>query len=287
MTAVSIAEVAALVGVGIIAGWLGSLVGIGGGIVTVPAMVILLDVDFPVAVAASLVAVIATSVTTGTAGKGLANLRLGMTLEVATTIGAVVGGVTAVYVSESVLAAVFAGVAVLTALYMLRAAHRPKERLVEEALTGRGWEEPGSIAGAYVDEFRGGLIRYRAERIPVGLAVSLVAGGISGMLGVGGGFLKIPAMNLGMNIPIRIASATSNFMVGITAAASVFVYFARGFVQPMVAGPLVLGIVAGSWVGIRTAERTRPALVKRILAVTLIVVAVEMVFRSTGMDAGG
>jgi hypothetical protein len=289
MSEVSIGDLAALIGVGIAAGWLGSLVGIGGGIVVVPVLVIALGVDFRVAVASSLVAVIATSVTAGSVytGTGLANLRLGMVLEVATTIGAVAGGLAAILLSTRFLAGVFAGVALTTALYMLRGAYRPRTRLVEAVVSARGWEETGTLAGAYFDEFRGGLVRYRGERVQVGLAVSLAAGGISGMLGVGGGFLKVPAMNLGMNIPIKVASATSNFMIGITAAASVFVYFARGFVQPLVAAPLALGVVAGSWAGAQTAGKAHPVVVKMILVVTLLFVALQMGLRSAGVEIGG
>ena len=278
----------ALVGMG--AGWLGALVGIGGGIIIVPTLVLGFGIDFRVAVAASLIAVIATSTTAGSiyVGQGLANMRLGMTLEVATTVGGVTGGLAATVLPVGTLASVFAVVMVATSVLMLRGARRAPQRAVEPAETGLvGWEEPGALAGAYPDPDRGGFIRYRAHRLPLGSAVSLLAGAVSGMLGVGGGFLKVPAMNLGMGVPVKVAAATSNFMIGVTAAASVFIYFARGFVQPLLAAPLTLGVIAGSWAGTITSGKAQPAVLKRIMAVILVVVAVEMALRAVGVGLDG
>jgi len=171
---------------------------------------------------------------------------------------------------------------------VLRGAGHPTLRLVETmAVDEVGWEEPGMLAGAYVDEARGGLVRYRAKRLWVGSAVSLLAGSVSGMLGVGGGFLKVPAMNLGMDVPVKVAAATSNFMIGVTAAASVFIYFQRGYLEPLVAVPVALGVVGGSLVATRMASAAPPRLVKRILAAVLVVVAVEMGLRALGVGFGG
>jgi hypothetical protein len=117
--------------------------------------------------------------------------------------------------------------------------------------------------------------------------VSFLAGGLSGMLGVGGGFLKVPAMNLGMGVPIKVAAATSNFMIGVTAVASLFIYFARGFVQPLLAAPLALGVVAGSWAGTRTSDKAQPAMLKRVLAAILVLVAVQMALRTIGVGFDG
>jgi hypothetical protein len=276
--------------VGVAAGWLGALVGIGGGIIIVPALVLGFGVDFQVAVATSLIAVIATSTTAGSVyvGMGLANMRLGMTLEVATTIGGVAGGLAATVLSASLLGGVFSVVMLATSLLMLRGARRPPERLVEPSEVGAlGWEEPGTLAGAYFDHNRGGMVRYRVTRLPVGSMVSFLAGGLSGMLGVGGGFLKVPAMNLGMGVPIKVAAATSNFMIGVTAVASLFIYFARGFVQPLLAAPLALGVVAGSWAGTRTSDKAQPAMLKRVLAAILVLVAIQMALRTIGVGFDG
>lgn len=290
MSVVSLSTLLALAAVGIGAGWLGALVGIGGGVVIVPALVLGFGLDFRVAVAASLVAVIATSTTAGSVyvGRGIANMRLALTLEIATTVGAIAGGLVATVLSPNVLAGIFAAVMAITAVLMVRGARRPRERLVEQVPEHEtGWEEPGTLAGAYIDEVRGGLVRYRVEHLPVGWSVSLLAGGVSGMLGVGGGFLKVPAMNLGMDVPIKVAAATSNFMIGVTAAASVFIYFARGFVEPLVVAPLTLGVIVGSWMGTHSSGRARPEVLKRVMALILAVVAVQMALRAAGVTIGG
>jgi len=279
-----------MVVLGLGAGWLGALVGIGGGVVIVPTLVLGFGLDIRFAVAASLVAVIATSTSAGSVylGRGITNTRLGMTLEVATTIGGMTGGLVAALVPVDVITALFAGVMSVTAVLVLRGAGHPTLRLVETmAVDEVGWEEPGMLAGAYVDEARGGLVRYRAKRLWVGSAVSLLAGSVSGMLGVGGGFLKVPAMNLGMDVPVKVAAATSNFMIGVTAAASVFIYFQRGYLEPLVAVPVALGVVGGSLVATRMASAAPPRLVKRILAAALVVVAVEMGLRALGVGFGG
>ncbi len=279
----------ALAGLGVASGWLGALVGIGGGVVIVPALVLGFGVDFRVGVAASLVAVIATSTTAGSAyvGQGLVNMRLGMTLEVATTIGGVAGGLAATLLSPRILAGFFTVVMAATAFLMLRGARNPRRRKVETVHTDTGWEETGRLAGAYMDPARGGLVRYETRRLPIGSAVSLVAGAVSGMLGIGGGFLKVPAMNLGMDVPVKVAAATSNFMIGVTAAASVFIYFARGFIQPLLVAPLTLGVIAGSWAGTRTSARVHPSLLKRVLALVLILAAIQMGLRSIGVGLDG
>ncbi|HEX9978221.1 MAG TPA: sulfite exporter TauE/SafE family protein, partial [Acidimicrobiia bacterium] len=281
-------SVSGLLGVG--AGWLGALIGIGGGVVIVPVLVLLFGVDIRVAVAASLVAVIATSTSAGSVylGRGLTNMRLGMTLEVATTIGGLTGGLAAALLPVDVIAALFALVMGIASVLVLRGASRPPQRRVEP-VSGRaaGWEEPGSLAGAYFDEARGGMVRYQARRLWVGSAVSLLAGSVSGLLGVGGGFLKVPAMNLGMNVPVKVAAATSNFMIGVTAAASVFIYFQHGYVEPLVAVPITLGVVAGSLVATRMAGSAPAPMVKRILAVVLVAVALQMALRAVGVGFGG
>jgi uncharacterized membrane protein YfcA len=207
-----------------------------------------------------------------------------MTLEVATTIGGVTGGLVATVLSASLLGGVFSAVMLVTSLLMLRGARRSPERLVVPSEVGAlGSEEPGTLAGAYFDQRRGGMVHYRVTRLLVGSTVSLLAGAVSGMLGVGGGFLKVPAMNLGMGIPMKVAAATSNFMIGVTAVASLFIYFARGFVQPLLAAPLALGVVAGSWAGTRTSDKAQPAMLKRILAAVLVLVAVQMALRAVGV----
>ena len=299
--------VVALLVVGVFAGWLGAVVGIGGGIVIVPVLVLAFGFDIRVAVATSLVAVVATSTAAGSAyvGRGTANMRLGMSLEVATTIGGITGGLAAVLVSPSLLSGLFAVMMVITAVMMARGrSEHDLEELADEISPERavatsvatageeapastiGWEEPGTLAGAFYDEHQGRLVRYRARNFGVGAAISLLAGTVSGLLGVGGGFLKVPAMTEGMKVPIKVAAATSNFMIGVTAIASLFVYFARGYVHPYTAAPVALGIVVGATAGAATSSKVSPQTLRWILVAVLLFVSVQMGLKAVGVTFG-
>lgn len=297
----SLVAVAALVLLGLVAGWLGAIIGIGGGIVIVPILVLAFGFDIRVAVATSLVAVVATSTAAGSAyvGRGLANMRLGMTLEVATTIGGIIGGMVAVLISPSVLSGLFAALMVLTALAVGRGQSEhgiaePEDPAgvmtirpaFEPGSEPKGWEEPGTLAGAYFDERQRTLVHYEGKRLGVGAAVSLLAGTVSGMLGVGGGFIKVPAMTEGMRVPIKVAAATSNFMIGVTAIASLFVYFARGYVEPYAAVPVALGVVGGASIGAATSAKVHPVVLRRILIAVLLLVSVQMGLKAIGVDFG-
>ena len=249
---------------GALAGTLGSLVGIGGGVLLIPILTLGFGIDMRIATATSLVAVVATSTASGSVyvGTGLANMRLGMSLEVATSIGGVTGGLLAAGLSTSVLARVFAFILVVTAVLMLRGREEPHGLPPTPgdvvAQMPRGEQKPGTLDAAYYDERDRRLVSYRPVRLALGSAVALLAGVLSGLLGVGGGFLKVPAMNLGMRVPLRVAAATSNFMIGVTAASSLFVYFARGEVQPLLAAPVAIGWPAAhSWVPASPGPRPR------------------------------
>jgi len=290
----------ALVVLGLGAGWLGAVVGIGGGVVIVPALVLGFGFDTKVAVASSLVAVVATSAAAGSAyaGAGQTNMRLALVLEVATTIGGLVGGVVAVLIAGSFIDGIFAIVMLLTAALVFRgrkeggasdeqevAVSADEAGAVAVATLGArvGWEERGHLGGGYHDQLRGVVLTYRAVRLWIGWAVSFVAGLLSGLLGLGGGFLKVPAMHLGMRIPIKVAAATSNFMIGVTAVASLFVYFTRGYVMPFVAAPVALGIAVGAYAGARSAQRVSGRTLGRILAGILVVVAIQMGLKAAGI----
>jgi uncharacterized membrane protein YfcA len=317
-----------LAGLGLFAGWLGAVVGIGGGVVIVPALVLAFGFDMKVAVSSSLVAVVATSAAAGSAyaSSGQLNMRLALTLEMATTVGGLVGGVVAALIAGSLLDGLFAVVMLSTATLVFRgrdehgalpvraaadaplAVHAPEggvrapaapspaarpvgagattpgARRALEALGDRvGWEERGHLAGAYHDQVLGTVVIYRAVRLWIGWAVSFGAGLLSGLLGLGGGFLKVPAMHLGMKVPIKVAAATSNFMIGVTAVASLFVYFARGYVLPFVAAPIALGIALGAYAGAKSSQRVSSRVLGRILAVVLVFVAVEMGLKALGV----
>jgi uncharacterized protein len=276
---------------GVFAGCLGAIVGIGGGIVIVPILVLGFAIDIRIAVATSLVAVVATSTAAGSAyvGSGLSNMRLGMTLEIATTVGGITGGLIAVLISPSALAAIFAVMMAVTAVFTARRVEEvhPVEQVEKSSESATGWEEPGTLQGAYYDGGSGALVRYRAERLGMGSSVSFLAGTVSGLLGVGGGFLKVPAMTLAMRVPIKVAAATSNFMIGVTAIASLFVYFARGYVHPLTAAPVALGVVGGAFIGTALASRVSPRVLQRVLVVVLFVVAVQMALKAVGVQFGG
>jgi uncharacterized membrane protein YfcA len=221
-------------------------------------------------------------------------MRLGMTLEIATTIGGITGGLLAMVVSPQLLAALFACIVLLTAYLMLRSkeSHKPKPATSNgslapvEAGSLEGHEEIGRIAGAYYDPIHRSLIQYEAARLSLGAAVSFIAGILSGMLGVGGGFIKVPAMNLGMKVPLKVAAATSNFMIGVTAISSLFVYFARGMVHPFIAAPVAIGIVIGAFAGTQLSHRTRHDTLKTILAIVLIAVSIQMFLKVFGVSLG-
>jgi len=286
----ALSTILALAAVGMGAGCLGAMVGVGGGVLLVPALALLFDIDLKIAIATSLVGVIATSTAAGSVyvGRGLANMRLGMTLEITTTIGGVLGGIFAVRVSQQALSILFAALTLVTAALMLKS-NRDKPGPAT-ARAGRGgakhtlgWEEPRRLAGAYFDERQKTMVHYEATRLGVGGVVALIAGALSGMLGVGGGFLKVPAMNLAMRIPLRVAAATSNVMIGVTALASFFVYFARGYVHPTLVAPVALGVVVGSLAGTVLSAKASPKVLRFVLAGVLLVVAVEMALRAKGV----
>ncbi len=277
-----------LVSLGFVAGLLGALVGVGGGVIVVPTLVLAFHLGIKTAIATSLVAVVATSTAAGSVyvGRGLTNMRLAMTLEIFTTLGGIAGGTVAVWISPSVLAALFGVIMGVTATLLLRTNDRPVR--VAGSSPGRpdvlGAEFPGRLAGTYYDAQRGQVIEYQAVRLALGAGVSAAAGVISGLLGVGGGFLKVPAMAVGMNVPIKVAAATSNFMIGVTAIASLFIYVARGYLSPLVAAPVAVGTGLGALLGTRWQSRVSGRVLRRVLSVIVIVVGIEMLLRAAGVS---
>lgn len=265
--------------VGLAGGGLGSMVGLGGGVFIIPALCLFLGVPVHTAISASLVAIVATSTTAAAAycRGNLTNLRLGMTLETCTVAGALAGGVLGTSLGKEVLSAIFGGVMILVSAYM---ALRKRQ---EESLAV-GEEERGVLGGTCPDRASGAVVNYRVRRLPAGLAASLVAGGLSGLLGVGGGFLKVPVMVLAMGIPVRAAVATSSFMIGVTATAGSLVYFARGLVDPVTTVPVVLGVALGAHLGSRLAQKLRSAVLAKVLAAVLFVLAIQMILAAGGMS---
>lgn len=270
----SLTLVAAVVASGAVAGALGALLGIGGGVFLVPVLTLGLNVPIRHAIAASLLTVIATSssVSAATAGRSLINLRLGMLLEVATAAGGLVGGLTAYLLPPHTLYAVFGSVMLLVSLVTLS---RLNVRNVLDPTI-----DPGRYGGRFHDDDTGREVVYRVKRLPVALAGSFFAGNVSSLLGIGGGVLKVPLLNAWCGVPLRAAAATSAFMIGVTAAPGAVIYYGSGDVVPPLAAAAVLGVRLGSAAGLRAATRTKVRHMKLLMAGVMAVVALLMFVRA-------
>lgn len=265
-----------------VAGIAGSYLGIGGGVLLVPFMALVLGVDIRVAIATSLVGVIATS--TGAASvyvrDHLTNLRLGMFLEVGTTLGAITGAFVALLVDRTALFIVFGIVVMYAASQMARGGHAVGERgEVSDSRPPSRFGQRLRLRDTYLDQEHGGRYTYDVSRTGAGLGISMVAGAVSGLLGVGGGFIKVPMMNLVMRVPMKAAVATSNFMIGVTAAASAFIYYARGALDPSLAGAIVVGVFLGTRLGTRLMVKAKARSVRLIFAAFLVGIGVFMILR--------
>ena len=275
---------------GAAAGLFGSLLGLGGGVLLVPLLTLVFGLDLREAVGVSLISVIVTS--SAAAGvyleRNVANLRLGMTLELFTAIGALVGGLIAFLVDERWLSLLFAGLLVYVAITMLRA-HEPApddgarlppdvkdddDRHVEPAPT----MDLASFRTAALAHLSGDT--YAIRHLGRGVAGSAGAGVVSALLGIGGGIIKVPLMHVGMGVPLRVASATSNLMIGITAAASAVIYLIRGEVDPYVAGPVAIGVFVGASLGSRAAHRVDLRVLNLLFVAVLLWTALQMLLKA-------
>ena len=264
----------------ILAGAIGAIVGLGGGFVVIPVLTIGLGVDIHFAIGASIVSIIATS--SGAAvtyvKDKLTNMRVGMFLEIATTSGAIAGAAISAYTNSMVLEIVF-GAALLISLVPLVMKIGEDIPPIPEL---RGLAKRLSLKGSY-KELDGSQINYNATRPGLGLVGMVAAGMISGLLGIGSGSFKVLSMDLAMKLPMKVSSTTSNFMIGVTAAASAGIYYARGDVNPLIVAPVTLGILIGAFIGTRILLRTRNPVVRKLFAVVLALTAIEMVLRAFGL----
>jgi uncharacterized membrane protein YfcA len=260
---------------GAVAGCLGALLGIGGGVFLVPFLNAWLGLDFKTAAAISLVTVIATSsaVSAATTGRHLINLRLGMLLEVASAAGGVAAGATIARISDITLERGFAAVTALVAVLMLT-------RLERRNVIADTSVDPGSLGGRFYEEESGGEVVYLVRRLPVALGVSFVAGNVSAAFGIGGGILKVPVLTAWCGVPMRVAAATSSLMIGVTAVASVPIQYAHGYVNPPLAAAAVLGVLIGSRGGLWFGARARAKWLKALMAVVLVAVSMIYLRRS-------
>ena len=270
----NVLELTALVGlVSVVAGFLGALTGLGGGVVITPAMVLLLGIDLHYAMGAALVSVIATSSGAASAyvREGFSNIRVGMFLEIATTVGAVCGAFAAARVSPSILGVVF-GVVLLHSAWV---SSRPRPA----ARSG----DPGDPLAARL-RLNGsfptpeGHRSYHVTHVKTGFSLMFVAGALSGLLGIGSGALKVIAMDRAMRIPFKVSTTTSNFMIGVTAAASAGVYLNRGYIDPGLTMPVMLGVLGGSVLGARLLPGAPSMTLRRIFGAVVTVLAVEMIY---------
>ncbi len=266
--------------VSIFAGIFGSMVGLGGGVVVIPALTLLLGVDIHFAIGASIVAIIATS--SGAASTyvkdKVTNLRVGMFLEIASASGAIIGAAIAAYVKSSSLELIFGAILLVTLVPTLMKIGEDIPRSPEL----KGLSKTLRLTGAYT-ETDGSIVSYNATRPISGLTGTVAAGVVSGLLGIGGGAFKVLSMDLAMKLPMKVSTTTSNFMIGVTAAASAGIYFVRGDVNPLIVAPVALGILVGAAIGARLLLRSRNPTVRKIFAIVMAATAVQMILTATGV----
>ena len=264
--------------ISILAGALGSLLGLGGGIIVIPALTLLFHIDIRYAIGASIVAVIATS--SGAAASfvrgGLANLRVAMVLELATTAGALTGAYLAGQINHRWLYIIFGVVMGYSALVMYRKRNNGELELPTKHAP---WADYLRLHSSYYDKAMGEKVVYRVVSTRIGLALMYLAGAISGLLGIGSGSLKVPAMDLAMRMPIKVSTATSNFMIGVTAAASAGVYFMRGDIDPFIAGPVAVGVLLGAMVGATLLPKLQSTTIRLVFVIVILWISAQMLFK--------
>ncbi len=266
--------------VSILAGLVGALFGLGGGIIVIPFLTLVEGIPVQLAVGASLVSVVATSSSSAATyvQDHLTNLRLGMFLEVGTVAGAITGAFLAGFFlgpNQGILFIMFGALLVYGSAVMLAGRKRdsPPAGHASTLATSLG------LTGDFPDTATGLRTQYSVSRAPQTLGLSYVAGIVSALLGVGGGIIQVPTMNLVSKVPMKAASATSNFMIGVTAAASASVYFMRGQVNFLLAAPLMIGVVAGASIGTKLMRTTPPLRIKLLFAALLLVIAADMILQ--------
>jgi uncharacterized membrane protein YfcA len=256
----------------LLAGLLGSLTGLGGGVIVTPVLTLFLGVDLRYAMGASLISAIASS--SGAAASyvrdGYSNIRIGMFLEIATTLGALTGAFLNTHIPASALSILF-GLVLLQSAWQTMASRKhaanplPDDPLSEKLKLNSSFNDNGTER------------HYKVHRVKTGLGLMFGAGTLSGLLGIGSGSLKVIALDQAMRIPFKVSTATSNFMIGVTAAASASVYLSRGYINPVIVMPVMLGVLAGSLLGARLLSRLPVVLLRRIFAVVVGVMAIQMI----------
>lgn len=262
------------------AGFLGSLVGLGGGIIVTPVLTLLFGLDIRYAIGASIVSVIATSSGAAIAyiKDKITNVRIGMFLEIGTTLGAITGAFLSGILDSQYLYIIFGGLLFYSAIMMLR---KSKQEL-PVGVKNHPLAQKLNLNSAYYDKALGRRVEYQVDGPYGGLGMMYAAGIISGLLGIGSGSFKVMAMDLFMKLPLKVSSATSNFMIGVTAAASAGVYFLRGDIDPKIAAPVALGVLIGATIGTRVMQRLRNRTIRFIFVPVLAFVSIQMILKGVG-----
>ncbi|HZW80419.1 MAG TPA: sulfite exporter TauE/SafE family protein [Candidatus Deferrimicrobiaceae bacterium] len=271
----SVFEFSLIVAAGsLVAGFLGALTGLGGGVVVVPMLTLLLGVDIRYAIGASLVSVIATS--SGAAAayvrEGISNIRIGMFLEIATTLGAIAGATLATHISNGAVSIVFGVVLIGSAFLSWKRRPKNADDASPDALATRL-----RLNGSFPEG--SGIRKYNVRRVPLGWGLMFGAGTLSGLLGIGSGAMKVLAMDQAMKIPFKVSTTTSNFMIGVTAAASAGIYLSRGYIDPGLSMPVMLGVLAGSLLGTRILVKADPKWLRRVFSLVIVVLGSEMLYK--------
>ncbi len=257
-----------------LAGLLGSLTGLGGGVVVIPVLTLAFGVDFHYAIGAALVASIATSSGSGSAyvKEGITNVRLGMFLEIATTIGAVAGALIAIWLNNSAIAIIYGLVLILTA------AMQQRQKSDHDGVVGSEMARRMRLFGTFPQK-DGTKKAYQLKHVGGGFSVMLIAGVLSGILGIGSGVLKVIAMDGIMKVPFKVSTTTSNFMMGVTACASAVVYIQRGNIVPGIACPVLIGVLFGALTGARLLKSLDVRTLRRIFCIAILLVAMNMIYQ--------
>lgn len=263
--------------VSVVAGFAGSILGLGGGTVVTPALTLLFGVDIKYAIGAGIISVIATSSGAAVAyvRDEMTNIRAAMFLEIATTIGAITGAFLGGIIDTKYLYIIFGVFLLYSAFAMLKKGKSElPENVIEHPLARKL-----NLNSQYYDDAIDQIVNYKVANVPSGFGVMYGAGIMSGLLGIGSGSFKVMAMDLFMKLPIKVSSATSNFMMGVTGAASAGVFFLRGDIDPKIAGPVALGVLAGATIGARVMKRMKSKTIRKIFIPFLIYIALQMMYK--------
>ena len=272
-----------MLGVGVLAGVFGAILGIGGGLIVTPVLTLMLGLDIKYAIGASVIAVIATSSgsTIAYLKDEMLNLRVAMFLEIATTVGAILGAVLTGIVHATFLYFLFGALLVFTTYNMIRKLMNKNSdtpNVEADALATKL-----NLNGSYYEKTTGQEVDYQVENVPGGFSMMFGAGFASGLLGIGSGAFKVLAMDTIMHMPLKPSSATSNLMMGVTAAASAMVYFFNGSIKPGIAAPLAIGILVGATIGSRIMQRLKPRFIRMLFVPVMFYLGIQMILKGFGV----